>query len=145
MTGRRVSDRRHAFLPYLALVTLALIWGVSFLFIKVAVHDMSPAALVLIWASSGCLPLALIVRAMGRPLFAEGWRTRIITFAILTEDEIGIGARVAWTRLHVALEPTGALPLGAYLSGKLPASRAGLILSGGNANLETMAKLLGTP
>jgi drug/metabolite transporter (DMT)-like permease len=83
MTGRRVSDRRRALLPYLALVALALIWGVSFLFIKVAVHDMSPAALVLIRASSGCLALALIVRAMGRPLFAEAWRTRIVPFAIM--------------------------------------------------------------
>ena len=72
MTGRRVSDRRGAFLPYLALVTLALIWGVSFLFIKVAVQDMGPAALVLIRSFSGCLALGLIVRAMGRPLLADG-------------------------------------------------------------------------
>jgi threonine dehydratase len=62
----------------------------------------------------------------------------------VTEDEIVAGVRVAWTRLHIALEPTGALPLTAYLAGKLPKGRAGLILSGGNANLETVAKLLGT-
>jgi threonine dehydratase len=62
----------------------------------------------------------------------------------VTEDEIAAGVRVAWTRLHIALEPTGALPLAAYLAGKFPKGRAGLILSGGNANLETVAKLLGT-
>ena len=39
-------------------------------------------------------------------------------------------------------KPTGALPLAAYLSGKLPPGRAGLILTGGNANLETVATLL---
>ena len=94
-TGRRVSDRRRAFLPYLALVALALIWGVSFLFIKVAVHDMSPAVLVLIRSASGGVALALIVRAMGRPLFAEGWRSRILPFAILAFT----GAILPWVAI----------------------------------------------
>ena len=62
----------------------------------------------------------------------------------VTEDEIAGAVRVAWSRLHLALEPTGALPLAAYLSGKLPTGRAGLVLSGGNANLQTVATLLGT-
>jgi threonine dehydratase len=77
-------------------------------------------------------------------MFANELVDEIVT---VTEDEIATGARVAWTRLHIALEPTGALPLAAYLAGKLPtqaAGRMGLILSGGNANLETVAKLLGT-
>ncbi len=60
----------------------------------------------------------------------------------VTEDEIAAAVRVAWSRLHLALEPTGALPLAAYLSGKLPKGRTGLILTGGNANLETVATLL---
>ena len=60
----------------------------------------------------------------------------------VTEEEIASAVRVAWSRLHLALEPTGALPLAAYLSGKLPKGSAGLILTGGNANLETVATLL---
>ncbi len=84
-------------------------------------------------------------------MFAQGLVDEIVT---VTEDEIAAAVRVAWTRLHIALEPTGALPLAAYLTGKLAnaettparaaAGRVGLILSGGNANLETVAKLLGT-
>jgi len=70
-------------LPYIALVALALIWGVSFLFIKVAVHDMSPIVLVLMRSASACIALALIVLVMGRPLFGEGWRGRIIPFVLL--------------------------------------------------------------
>ncbi|TMF93021.1 MAG: pyridoxal-phosphate dependent enzyme [Chloroflexi bacterium] len=62
----------------------------------------------------------------------------------VSEDEIATAVQVAWSRLHLALEPTGALPLAAYLSGKLPKGRIGLILSGGNANLQTVATLLGT-
>jgi threonine dehydratase len=76
-------------------------------------------------------------------MFANSLVDEIVT---VTEDEIASAVRVAWTRLHIALEPTGALPLAAYLTGKLPAGGlTGLILSGGNANLETVAKLLGTP
>jgi drug/metabolite transporter (DMT)-like permease len=62
---------------------LALIWGVSFLLIKVAVHDMSPAVLLLLRAASGLLGLAVIVKAMGRPLLGPGWKTRIGSFAFM--------------------------------------------------------------
>jgi len=72
-------------------------------------------------------------------MFANGLVDEIVT---VTEDEIASAVRVAWSRMHLALEPTGALPLAAYLTGKLPKGRAGLILTGGNANLETVATLL---
>jgi len=72
-------------------------------------------------------------------MFAKGLVDEVVT---VTEEEIAEAVRVAWSRLHLALEPTGALPLAAHLSGKLPAGRAGLILTGGNANLETVATLL---
>ncbi len=62
----------------------------------------------------------------------------------VSEEQIAEAARVAWTRLRLALEPTGALPLAAYLAGKLPGGRTGLVLSGGNANFETVARLLNT-
>jgi len=73
-------------------------------------------------------------------MFARGLVDEIVT---VSEDEIAGAVKVAWSRLHLAVEPTGALPLAAYLTGKLPAGRAGLILSGGNANLGTVATLLG--
>ena len=60
----------------------------------------------------------------------------------VSEEEIANATRVAWTRLHIAIEPTGSLPLAAFLSGKLPAGRTGLVLSGGNANFQTVARLL---
>ncbi len=78
-----MSDSRSALRPYAALVGLALIWGASFLFIKVAVHDMSPTVLLLLRSTTGCLTLAVIIRVMGRPLFGEGWRTRLVPFAIM--------------------------------------------------------------
>jgi threo-3-hydroxy-L-aspartate ammonia-lyase len=72
-------------------------------------------------------------------MFANRLVDEIVT---VTEEEIASAVRVAWSRLHLALEPTGALPLAAHLSGKLPKGSAGLILTGGNANLETVATLL---
>ena len=75
-------------------------------------------------------------------MFAHRLVDEIVT---VTEKDIANAVQVAWSRLHLALEPTGALPLAAYLVKKLPNGRAGLILSGGNANLQTVATLLGTP
>ena len=72
-------------------------------------------------------------------MFANGLVDEIVT---VSEEEIASAVQVAWSRLHLALEPTGALPLAAHLSGKLPRVRAGLVLSGGNANLQTVATLL---
>ncbi|HKW69266.1 MAG TPA: threonine/serine dehydratase [Candidatus Dormibacteraeota bacterium] len=74
-------------------------------------------------------------------MFANRLVDEIVT---VTEDEIANAVRVAWSRLHLALEPTGVLPIAAYLSEKLPKARTGLILSGGNANLQTVATLLGS-
>jgi len=72
-------------------------------------------------------------------MFGNGLVDEIVR---VTEEEIAGAVQVAWSRLHLALEPTGALPLAAYLSDKLPAGRTGLVLSGGNANLQTVATLL---
>ncbi len=74
-------------------------------------------------------------------MFAHELVDEIVT---VTEQEIASAVRVAWSRIHLALEPTAALPLAAYLAGKLPGGRTGLVLSGGNANLETVATLLRT-
>ncbi len=72
-------------------------------------------------------------------MIVNGLVDEIVT---VTEDEIADAVRVAWSRIHLALEPTGALPLAAHLAGKLPRGRTGLVLSGGNANLQTVATLL---
>jgi len=72
-------------------------------------------------------------------MFGERLVDEIVT---VSEDEIAAAVALAWTRLHLALEPTGALPLAAFSSGKLGGGRAGLILTGGNANLKTVATLL---
>ena len=78
-----MSDNSRGLKPYVALAGLALIWGVSFLLIKVAVHDMSPTVLLLLRSLSGLIALGVIVKVMGRPLLGEGWRTRLGSFAIM--------------------------------------------------------------
>ena len=88
---------RRALLPYFALAGLALIWGASFLLIKVAVHDMSPTVLLLIRSLSGLIALAVIVKASGRPLLGEGWRTRLGSFAIMAiTNAIVPWVAIAW-------------------------------------------------
>jgi len=78
-----VSDSRRRLIPYAALIGLALIWGGSFLAIKVTVQDMSPTALLLFRSASGFVALAVIVIALRKPLFGPGWRGRLIGFGIM--------------------------------------------------------------
>jgi threo-3-hydroxy-L-aspartate ammonia-lyase len=83
--------------------------------------------------------------AIGSRNFEVMFTNRLVDEIVtVTEDEIANAVGAAWSRLHLALEPTGALALAAYLSRKLPEGRTGLILSGGNANLQTVATLLGS-
>jgi drug/metabolite transporter (DMT)-like permease len=81
--------------PYLALVALALLWGFSFLLIKVALHDMSPTAIMLIRAASGFAALAVYMRLAGRPLLGDGWKRRIIPYTVLAV----LSGVVPWTAI----------------------------------------------
>ena len=77
-----MSESRRGWLPYLALAAIALIWGASFLFIKVAVQDMSPMVLVLIRSASGALALAVLMVARRRGLFPN-IRARVLPFTVM--------------------------------------------------------------
>src|SRR5262245_10525628 len=86
------------------------------------------------------------VTAIGRRNFEvlveRGLIDDIVT---VSETEIQEGLLTAWLQLRLALEPTGALPLAAFLAGRLPRDDRpiGLVLSGGNANPRIVAGLLG--
>ena len=64
----------------------------------------------------------------------------------VSEAELKDALRVAWTRLKLAIEPTAALTLAAYLNGSVPAGIAEhptvIVLSGGNFDPATVAGLL---
>jgi drug/metabolite transporter (DMT)-like permease len=83
MTGRLVSDSRWSFLPYVAFVGLGLIWGLSFLFFKLGVQDMSPTVLVFVRSASGAAALAVIMRLSGRSLFGGKLRERVGHFVVM--------------------------------------------------------------
>ncbi|HEY9288740.1 MAG TPA: DMT family transporter [Candidatus Dormibacteraeota bacterium] len=66
---------------YAALVLLALIWGASFLFIKLAIRDMSPTTLVFLRSLAGLLTLAILLAARRQTLAPTGTRARLLPFA----------------------------------------------------------------
>src|SRR5256885_16350072 len=103
MSGRPVSDSRRRLLPYAALITLALIWGGSFLAIKVAVRDMSPEVLLLLRSLTGFLALALIILLTGRPLFGHGWRGRVGSFAFMAvTNSVVPWIAIAWGETEIS-------------------------------------------
>jgi drug/metabolite transporter (DMT)-like permease len=94
-----VSEQRHPALPYVALVCLGLIWGASFLFIKVAVTDnaMGPIEVVLIRSGAGFAALAVIITAMRRPLVSPAWRSFLVPFAVMgVTNALLPWAAIAW-------------------------------------------------
>jgi drug/metabolite transporter (DMT)-like permease len=66
---------------YLVLFMLAALWGASFLFIKVAVEDMSPLALVCIRLVVGAAGLLFFVSFNSSAM--HNWHTHIKAFAIV--------------------------------------------------------------
>src|SRR5207244_10962755 len=77
---------------YAALFLLALIWGASFLFIKLAVRDMSPATLVLARALFGALTRGAILAARRQTPFPAGTRPRLLPFVVMA----GFGCALPW-------------------------------------------------
>jgi threo-3-hydroxy-L-aspartate ammonia-lyase len=88
---------------------------------------------------------------------ADGLRTTSIgerTFAVIsrkvdrivtvTESEIIDAMRFVWERIKIVVEPSGAVPIAALLSGKLDVRdlRVGVIVSGGNVDLEPLFQTL---
>ena len=90
-------------LPYLAFAALSLIWGASFLFIKVGVHDMSPTVLVLVRSASGAVALAVIMLLMRRALLSADWKQRIGQFLIMAiVNALYPWAAIAWGEEHIS-------------------------------------------
>jgi threonine dehydratase len=62
----------------------------------------------------------------------------------VTESQLQEALLRAWLEVKLAIEPSGALPLAAFLAGKIPSGGrpVGLVLSGGNASPDLVATLL---
>ena len=71
-------------------------------------------------------------------------RKLIDDIVTVSEQEIQDSLLRAWLGFKLAIEPTAALPLAAWFGGRVPddGRPVGLILSGGNASPEVMARLL---
>jgi threonine dehydratase len=67
-------------------------------------------------------------------------RTYVDAIATATESEILAAMRLIWERVKIVIEPSCAVPVAAILNGQIEATgkRIGVILSGGNIDLEPM-------
>jgi threonine dehydratase len=71
---------------------------------------------------------------------------RLVDEVVLVgDDELRDGMRFLFDRMKLVAEPTGASPVAALLTGRLPVAglRVGVILSGGNVDAARFAELLG--
>jgi drug/metabolite transporter (DMT)-like permease len=77
---------------YLALITLALIWGAAFLFIKLAVRDVSPATLGFARSFFGALTLGVIFAVRRQTPFPPGTRSRMLPYLVMAI----VGSLIPW-------------------------------------------------
>ncbi len=72
-------------------------------------------------------------------------REEVKDIITVTDDEIVSGMRIIWERLKIVVEPSCAVPFAAVLKEKFrfTGKRVGIILSGGNVDLDRVAKLFG--
>jgi len=69
---------------------------------------------------------------------------RVHDVVTVSDEEIVTAMRFAYDRLKLVVEPSGACALAAVLAGRVPSigSRVGVIVSGGNVDLDRFASLL---
>lgn len=68
---------------------------------------------------------------------------RVESIVLVSDDEIREAMRSVLTRMKMLIEPSGAVSVAAVLAGKLPtgSKRVGIIVSGGNVDLEFLKTL----
>ena len=72
-------------------------------------------------------------------------RDNVKEIITVTDEEIVAAMRIIWERMKIIIEPSCAVPFAAVLKEKsrFAGKRVGIILSGGNVDLERVAKLFG--
>ncbi|WP_446689107.1 threo-3-hydroxy-L-aspartate ammonia-lyase [Saccharopolyspora phatthalungensis] len=70
-------------------------------------------------------------------------RRLVDDIVLVSDDEIRSAMRLAFERLKIVVEPSGAVGIAALLSGRLaPPPRVGVVISGGNVGLQRFTELL---
>lgn len=88
----------RSLIPYVALFGLAMVWGVSFLFVKLGLQSMGPTTLVFIRASSAAVTLIVVTLCSKRRMAPPSVRRRLpdlfvmaILYSVIPWTLIGIG------------------------------------------------------
>jgi threonine dehydratase len=97
-------------------------------------------------APSGTIADGLRSLSIGDRGFEVIVRRRLVDRLVtVTEAEIEQAMLAVWTRLHLVVEPSGAVGVAALMAGRIPPSPAGsriaLVLSGGNVDPVLSARL----
>ena len=128
-----MSERQSRLLPYVAFIALGLIWGGSFLFIKVALQDMAPTVIVLGRSASGAVALAVIMLAMGKPFFTDVRKRLGLFIFMAVTNALLPWVLIAWGEQHISsglasiLNSTTTLWAAIFIYFVIPAERPSLL------------------
>jgi threonine dehydratase/serine racemase len=71
-------------------------------------------------------------------------RTHVDGIVTVSERETAAALRLVLERMKIVIEPSSAVPVAAALARKLPGRRIGIILTGGNVDLDRLPEILAT-
>lgn len=65
-------------------------------------------------------------------------RDRVSEVVLVPEDAIVAAMRTVWERMKIIIEPSSAVPVAALLSGQIRGNRIGVVITGGNVDLNAL-------
>lgn len=130
----------RALLPYAALFGLAMVWGVSFLLVKLGLESMRPTTLVFIRAASAAVTLVLVTVCSRRRLVPPTVRRRLpdlcvmaILYSIIPWSAIGVGELTVSSGMASILNVTAPLWTALFAFLVTPTERPGKLTVAGLA------------
>lgn len=95
------STKTHLWFEIFMLFVLALLWGSSYLFIKIAIVDISPITLMAVRVSIAAMFLRSIMFWQGL-VFPRDWNTWKMLFIQAIFNSIGAWTILAWGQQHIS-------------------------------------------
>lgn len=101
MTDRGLAHRAMTGVEWALLLTLSVLWGGSFFFVGVAVHDLPPFTIVVLRVALAALALLVVMKVIGLSLPRDG-RIWVALFCMGFLNNVVPFSLIVWGQTHIA-------------------------------------------
>lgn len=100
MTDRGLTHRAMTGVEWALLLTLSVLWGGSFFFVGVAVHDLPPFTIVVLRVALAALALLVVMKVIGLSLPRDG-RIWVALFCMGFLNNVVPFSLIVWGQTHI--------------------------------------------